>query len=321
MALPPQPSNRGKDGGGDTALPLQLALSLQHLWRIGAEMGVQWWASAVVYFPRCDVAIALAEQEAEREGERSGMARRAALASRAWRTAHLLNVSKNEGDDAEDEDETGPDLWDRRYNPEHRTFSSGGVEEAGGGATPALPDRTVLANDDGTAKAVPLLFVAEVDELPRAAGVEWHAHLGVAHAGEGSVILRRVGLPVSAGGGEEESWQADVSQVVVAAEAGEEKAVRFVQTVVAEPLGGHGRHGVLQHEAVAKVALKALGKVGAAWEPAVVMRYADAGLLEASGGGGESDGLGPVVPCRSLWDGEARRLAAVTVYNSVFTES
>jgi diphthine-ammonia ligase len=96
-----------------------------------------------------------------------------------------------------------------------------------------------------------------------------------------------------------------VWQVIVA--AGD---ARFVQTVVAEGTGGVGQHGQ-----AARAALARLGEAGScAEEPAALVRYVDVGLL---GAGGVED-TGPVVPCKSLWDGEGGRLAAVTVYHSVF---
>jgi diphthine-ammonia ligase len=303
MALPV-----GSSQGQDT-LPLQLALSLQHLWRIGVEMGVQWWSSAVAFFPACN------------DGDgRMEMKRKARLASRAWRAAHVAKTAS--GDDEEEEDETGPDLWDRRYNPEYMTFSSGGGGD-GGKAEPVLPDRDVLvsSSSDSDSQAavlsksrIPPVFVAEVEELPRAAGVEWHAHWGVAYAGEGSVVLREVRLPFD---GDGERGEAVVSQVVV--RDGGEKGVRFVQTVVAEGYDGRW-NGADSCNRVAKAALEQLSGVESIGEPTVLVRYVDAEALKEAGERVVQEGLGPVVPCRSLWDGQGQRLAALTVYQSVFEE-
>ncbi|AEO65346.1 uncharacterized protein THITE_2112245 [Thermothielavioides terrestris NRRL 8126] len=297
MALPP--------GAPEDTLPLQLALSLQHLWRIGAEMGVQWWTSAVAYFPKC---------AAGDDGGR--MVRKARLASQAWRTAHQSKPSPSPGDE-EDEDEGGPDLWDRRYNAQYMAFATGEEENKG---APPLPDRAVLASSPAVLSptataAVPPLFVAEVDELPRGAGVEWHAHLGVAHARERSVVLREARLP--APGGEEEGREVAVWQVIVPAATAEERRTSFVQTVVAEPYSGSARPGS-SHARVARAALSQLGDVGLAGELAAAVRYMDAELLKAGAEKVGMEELGPVVLCRSLWDAKGTRLAAVTVYHSVF---
>lgn len=161
-----------------------------------------------------------------------------------------------------------------------------------------LPDRSVLAGGDAV---VPPLFVAEVEELPRGAGVEWHAHLGVAHAGEDNVSLWEGRLLLS-------GKEVAVSQVIV-----KSAEVRFVQTIVAEGLGVVS----CRHEQAAREALARLGQVESpAAEPTAVVRYVDVEVLRAHGDEGE--GIGPVVPCRSLWDEEGGRLAAVTVYQSVF---
>jgi diphthine-ammonia ligase len=170
MALPHPPlgDNNGDGDEGDSMLRLQLTLSLQHLWRIGVEVGVQWWSSAVAYFP-ASASVSAPVSEEEEKGEREEMAAaKARLASRAWRAAHVS--ASGDGDEDDEDDENGPDLWDRRYNPEYMTFAGGG----GGGektGPPALPDRSVLRGVETSKGAVPPLFAAEVDELPRGAGV------------------------------------------------------------------------------------------------------------------------------------------------------
>ncbi|KAK0633447.1 hypothetical protein B0T14DRAFT_391561, partial [Immersiella caudata] len=144
-------------------LPLQLTLSLQHLWRIGCEMGVQWWSSAVAYFPRSTQSD-------------MPMSRKAQLASKTWEMAHLWSAKSSD----EDDDEAGPDLWDRRFNPLYQTFGGGGENAL----EAKLPDWYVISTSgsgdmgEKRKKAIPPLFSAEVAELPRAAGVEWHAHFG-----------------------------------------------------------------------------------------------------------------------------------------------
>jgi diphthine-ammonia ligase len=297
-------------GGNEDTLPLQLSLSLQHLWRIGLEMGVQWWTSAVAYFP------------ASLPGQEKDMSSKAKAASKAWTAAHAPPTTTDSDDD---DDETGPDLWDRRYNPAYMTFSGDGSTTS---AAPSLPDRSVLAATNYPV-AVPPLFVAEVDALPRGAAVEWHAHLGVARAAEGAVCVRR---RVSGEGG-----GVVVSQVVVdgfvsasTSEEGdgegdrEECGVRFVQTTVAERWRGEEEGGrgvvVVVHGDVAREALAQLGGVGFGsgdGELAAVVRYVDAAAFTVVDGEGV-EGIGPVVPCQSLWGGEGERLAAVTVYQSVF---
>jgi diphthine-ammonia ligase len=77
------------------------------------------------------------------------------------------------------------------------------------------------------------------------------------------------------------------------------------------------------HSDVAREALAQLGVVdsgsgsGFGGGELAVVKYVDATAFTVSGGEGV-EGIGPVVPCKSLWDSEGERLAAVTVYQSVF---
>ncbi|EAQ90900.1 hypothetical protein CHGG_02835 [Chaetomium globosum CBS 148.51] len=290
MALP-----AGSNNGREDTLPLQLSLSLQHLWRIGIEMD-------------------------DGEKKKSEMRSKAILASQAWTAAHTPNPTNSDDDD--DDDENGPDLWDRRYNPAYMTFASGpnGDGTTSSSSIPSLPDRSVLATPrtpSGEPPAVtPPLFVAEVDALPRAAGVEWHAHLGVARAAEGSVRVRRCasGCPgvavaqvvvdgsASGSGSGSGFGSGDEDGEGEGGRGGESRGVRFVQTVVAERWGGEeggrgGGGGVVVHGDVARGALEQLGRAGSSSESseevlAVVVSYVDATVLTAGG----SEGVGPVVP-------------------------
>ncbi|KAF3769030.1 hypothetical protein M406DRAFT_22304, partial [Cryphonectria parasitica EP155] len=134
-------------------MDVQLVLSLQHLWRIAAELRVQWWTSAAVYLPRADeTTTALSTRE------------KAQLAYRAWKQAHKSSSTTDDDDD----DEDGPDLWDRKFDPRY---------------IPDLPDYTLLADPEAAGygetttashpPVVPFCFAAEVDELPRSAEAEW----------------------------------------------------------------------------------------------------------------------------------------------------
>jgi len=284
MALP-------AEGG----LPLQLTLSLQHLWRIGLEMGVQWWSSAVAYFPL------------NTNADNDTMSRKAQLASKAWETAHVWTEN---GDEDSDDDDAGPDLWDRRFNSQYQTFGGGGSE------IPTLPDWSVLAAADADGKmTVPPLFAAEVAELPRAAGVEWHAHLGFAGVSAACVWSYASRVVVEGGG------LLDVYHCVLKSASG----TSVVQTVVAErsaqTSGGEGRKITLGQggvDGVAKMVLEKLQEGSTeTGELVAVVRYVDVKGEEFEG---ERDGMGsgPVVPCASLWDRQGRALASVTVYQSVF---
>ncbi|KAK3899047.1 hypothetical protein C8A05DRAFT_18462, partial [Staphylotrichum tortipilum] len=288
--IPLVPASMEMFDWGKGRLEGQVVLGLQHLWRIGVERGVAWWTSAVAYFAGDD-------------GE-GGMEQRVELAARAWRASHETSQEEEE-----DEDYEGPDVWDRRYNDRYRTYSTIPPDN---NHQQDLPDRSVLTPSSSSPSVpAPPLFVAEVAELPRAAGVEWHAHLGIARVGEGSVTLREV----------EKDAGVVVAQVIVAGAS--EGATSFVQTVVVERLRADVSGGAGQgegHGKIAAAALTELGDAAAAGEPAVAVRYVDVGVLRERQGQEQDGGVGRglVVPCRSLWDDQGRKLAAVTVYQSVF---
>lgn len=155
--IPLEPASMELPAGGTE---VQLALSLQHLWRIGAELGVQWWTGATVYFPRAD-----RSRPAVPGWEKA----RAAWC--AWREAHRWSPASS----GDDEEESGPDLWDRKFNPLYMSYSGEGDR---GSKAPDLPDYSLLADGEDR-KTVPFCFAVEVDELPRSAEAEWHAHAGL----------------------------------------------------------------------------------------------------------------------------------------------
>ncbi|KAK1512903.1 hypothetical protein CTAM01_00298 [Colletotrichum tamarilloi] len=159
-------------------LEMQITLSLQHLWRIATEMKVQLWTSAVAYFPRTP--------------EEADMRRQGQLAAAAWKAVH----KRDEDEDGDGDGSGGPDLWDRKFNPAYMSLG----EDAA--AAQKLPDWSAIVTadgDDGEAEGpVPPFFSVEVEELPRQAGVEWHAHLGLAKVPSSSVEFRSADLAPSA---------------------------------------------------------------------------------------------------------------------------
>ncbi|KAK4170114.1 hypothetical protein QBC43DRAFT_559 [Cladorrhinum sp. PSN259] len=239
-------------------LKMEVVLALQHLWRIGIETGVKFWGFGVAFYPTTK--------------DREGMQGRAKLAGKTWELVH--RGKEGQEDEDEDEESEGPDLWDRRYNSAYMSYADEKKKYGG----EALPDWSVVKKGK-RGHIPPPVFVAEVDELPRGAGVEWQGGLGIRGVNEGEV---EVG--VVEGG--------RVWQVVV----GDEKGKRFVQSVVVERFVDEKEEKQWEGEKDAVVAA----------------RYVNAGAdcFVASGGL-------PVVPCKSLWDGNGERLKAVTVYQGV----
>ncbi|KAJ9149616.1 Adenine nucleotide alpha hydrolases-like protein [Coniochaeta hoffmannii] len=263
------------------------ALSLQHLWRIGTETGVQWWSSAVAYLPHSP-----ADAASTRD--------RALLASRVWRAAHTWSPS-----DQEDDDEAGPDLWDRRHNPVYMSFAG---DEANSQSR-TLPDRSVLEaeNGDDEAPIIPTFFAAEVQELPRQAGVEWHAHLGFARLDECSVRVI---------GGESEMMAFQHTIVSV------DGTGLFIHTVLAVKMPGAEAEkmpvkvvlGELQTLYLARLAaLVGMDVVKGLGDVAPTHVYVHTGAVGVAAGDVGLDGC-PVIPCFSLWSGKGEELTAVAVY-------
>ncbi|KAJ5914768.1 hypothetical protein N7504_003651 [Penicillium tannophilum] len=122
---------------------LRAVLALQHLWRIGEAMEVDWWLGAVAFLTG---------------GEH--IQTQAQVAWHLWKKVHTRPV------DAEDEDsDEGPqlDAWDIKYGGRADEL----VPET---TSTTLPKFSVL--DDDTDTISPFIAV-EVDELPRGSDIEW----------------------------------------------------------------------------------------------------------------------------------------------------
>ncbi|KAI0890555.1 adenine nucleotide alpha hydrolases-like protein [Annulohypoxylon maeteangense] len=290
MSLPSVPPD------GDDNLRLQVTLALQHLWRVGAEMQVQWWSSAVAYFPR---------------SPSTPHAKHCALlAASAWKAAHAVPSS------ASSDAEEGPDLWDRKYNPLYMTYGGGNDV---GAAKPGLPDWEVLKDFDAddysegglSQRALPFVFSAEVEELPRAAGVEWHAHLGFANVGFGDVRLY-------SSHGSDKDQRTAMHSVVVESPSGDV----FVQTVAAYQDSDAAGSGIgvrgTQHM------LRVVGQILQTSDRSQLgfievnpkLTYINSESFDLLGETESLQGKGAIIPCRSLWDSEARKLDMVVILES-----
>lgn len=115
-------------------------LSLQHLWRIGHAMEVDWWLGAVAFLTG---------------GEH--IETQARLAWNIWERMH----ARQEQEDDED-GESGLDVWDIKYGGRAH-------EQATGPSTPNLPNFGVVQSD----ALVPAFFAVQIEELPRGSDIEW----------------------------------------------------------------------------------------------------------------------------------------------------
>ncbi|KAI1482679.1 hypothetical protein K445DRAFT_383858 [Daldinia sp. EC12] len=280
MTLPPIPKD------GSSSLALQTTLALQHLWRVGGEMQVQWWSSAVAYFPRSAL--------------RSEARHSALLASAAWNAAHVASSSLST-DDLEE-----PDPWDRKYNPAYMTYGNSGDNTA---SRPSLPDWEVLKDFDADADAnsedgkpahrpLPFVFSAEVEELPRSAGVEWHAHLGFASVGAGSIRLYTTAAVYRANEG--------VTSPLPLSNAVDRSAVA-VTTSLLKLLAG--LESADADAAAAAAVLKPK------------FTYVDPEYFEFSENTASWLSKGAIIPCGSLWDAQGRCLNMVSIFETRWSKA
>ncbi|KAK8027383.1 hypothetical protein PG991_004439 [Apiospora marii] len=315
----------GDSSDGDD-MDLQITLALQHLWRIGTEMQVQWWTSAVAYFPRAPSS--------------AHMKRQAILAAHAWDEAHIWGLATEVSDD---DDETGPDLWDRKFNPQYMSLTGSGDDDA---ASPNLPDWDSLTsacladdvNDGGEAdvarlrrRYIPYMFAAEVDELPRAAGIEWQAHLGLAKVGSGSVhIFARS----TAGRGEDR--RLELHHVVVRSPAGGDICVHTTAalllnegdtdgTLPSSPADSGLEIDAISAEVNADLETLLDNTHSEAVSPSSpYLTYTDASLVSSPftkmTDATPASSASAVIPCYSLWNARGSRLSIVALFQSHYSK-
>ena len=147
---------KGDNNGVDTKSFRQRGiLALQHLWRIGVEMGVSWWTGAI--------AFVVGDHDAPEKAVTAWM---------LWEKLH--EVPKAEDSEEEDPDD-GPDVWDRRYGI-HQAYCS--TDEPPKNPLPAF--HSVDSDGKTCDSLVPGFFAVQVDDLPRGCDIEWQS-LGIAH--------------------------------------------------------------------------------------------------------------------------------------------
>ncbi|GKZ36611.1 hypothetical protein AbraIFM66950_007764 [Aspergillus brasiliensis] len=119
----------------------RVVLSLQHLWRIGHAMEVDWWLGAVAFIT--------GEEHIETQ---------ARLAWNIWERMHARHEREDDGDG-----ESGLDVWDIKYGGRAH-------EQATSPSTPDLPNFEVVQSEDAL---VPAFFAVQIEELPRGSDIEW----------------------------------------------------------------------------------------------------------------------------------------------------
>lgn len=284
------------------ALPLQITLALQHLWRVGLEMQTQWWSSAVAYFPRTTV--------------EDDIRHKAHLATCAWHAAHIWSTGGRDTDD-----ENGPDLWDRKYNPEYMSLT--GTDESD--FVPTLPAWDALngydeddAGDGIAGEYLPLMFVAEVEELPRAAGVEWHAHRGLVNVTPGSVrIVHSKQERTGFGAG------AEIQHVVV-----DSTDAVYIHTIAAlrydtgvERLDYESITTAAHGEVTSSIARILMDDHSSLLDLKPYLTYVNAQRVTSYEYTSDVNAPRAIIPCHSLWNSGDESVDFVAVYQSYFKKT
>ncbi|KAK6193500.1 hypothetical protein LQW54_012395 [Pestalotiopsis sp. IQ-011] len=290
MELPPPDS-----------VPFQITLALQHLWRVGIELQSQWWTSAVAYFPRTPASV--------------DMKLKAVLAARAWESAHRWSTESDE-----DDDESGPDLWDRRFNPEYMSLAGADDSEA----TRTLPKWEALScydeDDDADARAqrpLPYVFSVEVDELPRSAGVEWHAHRGLVNVSPGSVHIVNSKLAV-----ESLSAHLEIQHVIV--DSADELYIHTSAAVSRNSAGSPVELQVIAEAVNAEVNASIKGALETFPEPQLEVRpylaYVNAQQTARQGDASLNGTFNAIIPCFSVGDSRGQSLDLAMIYQTHMTK-
>lgn len=121
---------------------LRAVLSLQHLWRIGHAMQVDWWLGGVAFLT----------------GEAKNIESQVKVAWHLWKKLHTRTESA-------DSDDEGPqlDAWDIKYGRRAEELMPESVSSI-------LPNFSVLGED---APSISPFLAVEVDQLPRGSDIEW----------------------------------------------------------------------------------------------------------------------------------------------------
>ncbi|PKK42486.1 hypothetical protein CI102_14455 [Trichoderma harzianum] len=279
MVLPP-PSN--------VSHGMQIVLSLQHLWRIGLEMKVQLWTSAVAYFAKSS-----SPDEMKRNAQAAGL---------AWKLAH-----GSPEDDEDDGNELDP--WDLKYNFQHMTLA--GDEQK---TRARLPDWTIftLRQQNEPESCIPPVFAVEVEELPRQSTVEWHAHVGLSQIEESSVeIIYHPETPSSCW----RAWHVFIRSP---------KATLVYTTLAHVPSRDHNSTDweALQKELSASYAgsVRALGLTPPVPSPTPHLAYVEVtsvtSLWSDVGDAGPSVPFA-MVPCHTIWSAKGEKIKCVAIYKTV----
>jgi diphthine-ammonia ligase len=145
----------------------QTILSLQHLWRVGQERGVDLWTHGVAFLAKPSNANHVDSKTLQTVWS-------------TWKGAHAWSQKTHKSEGTHEDEEGGPDAWDLRHNPYHHSgINTTQARRPSGTHLHPLPRLSVMEASSLTAATTgqtltPPLLIAEVDSLPKSAPIEWH---------------------------------------------------------------------------------------------------------------------------------------------------
>lgn len=143
--------------GEEEGFGAQTCLALQHVWRIGVAMSVQWWMGAVAFL--ADSPSPAGTKDGEKKLEMENGAR---TTWSAWKNMHDPTFFAHA---ESDDDDDGRDPWDRKYGQWGGEWAAKHEEER------QLPDFGLVHGRKE--EEAPGFFAVQVDQLPRGCAVEW----------------------------------------------------------------------------------------------------------------------------------------------------
>ncbi|PQE25262.1 hypothetical protein CJF32_00008567 [Rutstroemia sp. NJR-2017a WRK4] len=201
------------------------------------------------------------------------------LAYQAWKTLHTPPTSSSDNSDSEEEEQR--DIWAEKYQFGH----AADIEEE----LKTYPDFSLLSGTGGEKEggvSVPPFWVAEVEELPRGSEVEWHAGVGVC----------RGGVEIST------NHQPNTGTTTTITSTTSQSTKTHHRTLFMP------YHSSSSPSSSPSATLSTLSS-----DPTLHLLYIDTSLpsmqeiVDGIGGRG-------IIPCKSLWGGDGRRLGAVGVW-------
>ncbi|KAM3070909.1 hypothetical protein ACMFMG_009823 [Clarireedia jacksonii] len=271
-----------------SSFPLSTALSLQHLLRIADTMNVGWFSSACVYIPSSSSSSSSSSLPPSTQSR---------LAYQAWKILHTPRPSSSSSQDNDSDEEEARDLWAEKYQFGHAAAAANTEEEV-----QQYPDFSLLSSvtgggdeqgGGGGATTFPPFWTAEVEELPRGSEVEWHAGPGICRGGAEISITRAQNPGIT---------------TTITTTTSTSPRTKIQHRTLLIPY-----HPSSSSPPSPSSITQPPPPTISSHTPPHQLLYIDTSLPDLQAIVDSRDGNG-IVPCKSLWDGEGKRLGVVGVW-------